>query len=163
MADPIQFDVFLYYPYGAFYQAYKLHCETIQIIDSRTPSIFPIPGVRYDTTGEPGAFTLDFGMMTEDVLLRGYLADTDGFVAGGTTTSYPYARWDQLEAVFRTEWRHYTMGTGPSRSCMIVYYDDAGAYYDLYVLPGRLHMTRGQVKAEWRFSATFHTVRWGWT
>jgi len=164
MTDPNQFDVFLYYPWGSSsYNALKLHCETLQLVASRTPSVFPIPGVRADTTGEPGAFALDFGMMKEDVIVRGYMADTEQFVGEELVTTSPYVRWSDMEYLFRTRWISYTMGSSPSRPCMLVYYDDAGQYYDLYVLPGRLHLTREPAKAEWRYSATFYTVKWSWT
>lgn len=163
MTDPIQFDIFLYYPYSSGYYALKMHCDSLQMVTGRTPSIVPLPGVRADTTGEPGTFALDFGMMTEDIILRGYIADNDGFVSGESDTTYPYIKWNELEEIFRTRWRYYSMGLSPSMPCKLVYYDDAGAYYDLNVLPGRLHLTRVAAKPEWRYSATFYTVSWSWT
>lgn len=165
MANPTQFDVYLYIPTTSAgnYYTRKLHCEQIQLITGRKPMIMPMPGIRMATTGEPLAFCLDFGSMTEDIIVRGDIHDTETYTADEQDKSTPYVRWDELEEIWRTSWRHYTMGLYPTAPLMLVYYDDAGAYYDHYVLPGNLRLGRDPGLALWTYNATFYSVSWTWT
>jgi len=162
MADPIQLDVYLYYPVSSSqYDAVKLRCESWQYVVGRTAIVQPLPGVRKAMDGEPACLALDFGSMTEDIVLRGAIPDNPSFVGGEYDTSVRLLEWPEIEQIFRRSWRHYTMGWTPTQSCVLAFYDDQGFYYDHYVLPGKLHLRR-DVREEWQFTASFYTVHWQW-
>lgn len=163
MADPIQVDVYLCYPKtSTTYETVKMRCETWQYVIGRQHMVQGLPGMRKNVGGEPGCLALDFGSMTEDIILRGAISDHPAYVGGEYDTGTRLLEWPEIEEIFRTSWRYYVMGWMPTMPCILVFYDDQGFYYEHHVLPGKLHLTR-DVREEWRFAATFHTVKWSWT
>jgi len=122
-----------------------------------------LPGVRKSGTGEPAVLAIDFGSMSEDIQITGAIADSPEYVDGEADKVTPLMRWPEIETIWRTSWRFYEMGSSPVMPSILVFYEDSGAYYDHYVLPGKLHLSRKPAMAEWSFTATFYTVRWYWT
>lgn len=162
--DPHQMDVYLYFPISSSsFDVRMLQCETWQYVIGRTPMVQALPGMRKQTDGEPAALALDFGAMTEDIVLRGAIADRPEHPPGATDTTTQMMRWPEIEEIWRTSWRYYVMSWTPEQACLLVFYDENGSYYEHYVLPGKLRLTREGPKEEWRFTATFFSVRWGWT
>ena len=164
MTDPAQMDVYLYFPKTAsIYEVRMLRCNSWQYVVGRQHMVQGLPGMRKNVGGEPATLAIDFGTMTEDIVVRGAIADNPQHVAGETDTTTALMRWPEIEEIWRTSWRFYQMGLYASASCMLVFYDETGQYYDHYVLPGKLHLKREGPRDEWTFTATFYTVRWAWT
>lgn len=162
--DPHQMDVYFYFPVtSSTYDVRMLRCNSWQYVIGRQHMVQPLPGMRKNTDGEPAALALDFGSMTEDIVLRGAVSDRPEHVAGETDTTTQLMRWPEIETIWRTSWRHYQMSWIPEMPCLLVFYDENGAYYEHYVIPGKLHLRREEAKDEWTFTATFYTVRWAWT
>jgi len=164
MAEPLQIEAYLYYPIS--YSAYahrKIRCSSWQYVIGRQHVVSPIPGMRANAGGEPGCFALDFGAMTEDIIIQGGLPDYPTYNTGETDTTTPILRWPEIEEIWRTSWRFYSMTMTANMACLLVFYDDAGSYYEHYVLPGKLHLRRDAAKELWDFTATFYTVGWSWT
>lgn len=140
-----------------------MRCDSWQYVVGRQHAVSPIPGMRANAGGEPGCFALDFGAMTEDIIIRGCLEDYPQYRYGEPDQSTPILRWPEIEEIWRASWRFYSMTLTANMPCLLVFYDDTGAYYEHYVLPGRLHLGRDAARDMWVFTATFYTVRWGWT
>lgn len=162
--DPSQMDVYLYFPKSfVAYEMRMLRCNSWQYVIGRQHMVQPLPGMRRSVGGEPGCLALDFGSMTEDIVLQGAIADNPQHVAGESDMTTAPMRWPEIEEIWRTSWRYYLMARTASMSCMLVFYDDLGQYFEHYVLPGKLHLKRSPARDEWTFTATFYTVTWGWT
>ena len=162
--DPTQMDVYFYFPVSSSaHDRRMLRCDSWQYIIGRQHMVQPLPGMRQNVGGEPGCLALDFGSMTEDIVLRGAIADKPQHIAGATDTTTALMRWPEIEEIWRTSWRYYVMAWTATMPCMLVFYDDLGQYFEHYVLPGKLHLTRAPARDEWQFTMTFFSVKWGWT
>lgn len=98
---------------GEVVEHFQLRVDRVVHTIGRNPVVFSIPGVgAQDAThpGMPQVFALDFGMLTENMILSGVLPDNEP--AGGspaptvpeTDPYFPNHR--ELAAIARTWWRY---------------------------------------------------------
>lgn len=85
----------------------QLRVDRITHTVGRNPVVFSIPGIGADTDGVPQIFTLDFGMMTENIILSGVLPDNDPL--GADVPRFP--NHQGLATVARTWWRYSAFAT----------------------------------------------------
>jgi len=164
MADLSGVDVYLNYPLvSGGGGTRRLHVERIQIAPVRQPSVIPMPMVNKDSTGEPVAFVLDLGMISETIRLEGVIYDAqselgsnpEDFDEGGTWMS-----WPEVETIFRTSWRRYEMGVDPSNYSTLALGLASMGYQNFYVLLGQLTLTRTGAKPYWGFVMTLYVIKW---
>jgi hypothetical protein len=85
-------------------EGYLLPVTQISHTISRSPIVFPVPGINAGTTGEPVIFGLDFGMMSETLTFSGILPDND------PNSEHP--NHQELSAAARTWWRYLAVSCG---------------------------------------------------
>jgi hypothetical protein len=157
-------DISIQYPgvYGGW-ESRRLHVERIQIAPQRDPSVIPMPMVNKASTGEPVAFVLDLGMMSETIRLEGTIYDanaeprhdTDDPDKGGT-----WMAWPEVERVFRTSWKRYEMGMEPTNYTLLSLVMDNQAGQAFAVLWGQLTLTRVGAKPYWGFVMSLSVIKW---
>ena len=84
--------------------SFFLPVEDVVHTITRNPIVFPVPGVNYGSTGQPVIFALDFGMMSEQLVLSGKLKDNE------TDSTRP--NHQELAHAVRTWWRYTSVVCG---------------------------------------------------
>lgn len=88
-------------PPGSGYEEFALNVEDYQHVINRNPSVFALPGVNAGGTGLPKIYSIDFGMLSENIILSGTFGD-------GTPSAWlPTAR-DMLR-IARTWWSNFSL------------------------------------------------------
>jgi len=165
MADLSGVDIKLQTPgvYGGWVTR-RLHVERIQIVPNRNPSVNPMPMVNKATTGEPVAFVLDLGMMSEGIRLEGIVYDSQsevGFVPEDIDKNDTWASWPEIETIFRTSWKNYDMGLEPVNASTLILAMDNPSWVSFTVLLAELTLTRVGAKPYWSFVMLLNVIRWG--
>lgn len=164
MADVSGVDITLQTP-GVYsgYVTRRLHIERIQIVPQRQPSVTPMPMVNKTSTGEPVAFVLDFGMISETIRLEGTIYDAQSEIGSppeDVDESGIWASWPEIETIFRTSWRRYDMGIEPANASMLILAMDGQVGQNFTVLLGQITLTRMGAKPYWGFVMTLYVVKW---
>ncbi len=65
------------------YEEFALRVEDVTHVINRNPSVFAIPGVNQDGHGQPKIYSIDFGMLEENIILSGPIPDEDFLLNNG--------------------------------------------------------------------------------
>lgn len=96
---------------GSVQESFQLRIERVVHSIGRNPVIFAVPGVQDPPeSGIPRVFALDFGMMTENIILSGVLPDDDPL--GREAAVFPTHK--ELANFVRTWWRFAFEASGVS-------------------------------------------------
>ncbi len=94
---------------GVPVETFQLRVDRIAHTIGRNPVIFSLPGIQEPAlSGMPKFFSLDFGMMTEHIVLSGVLPDFEPLTGTSTPNSPidPYfPSHSQLSNIVRSWWR----------------------------------------------------------
>lgn len=139
-----------------------LKVEQIDHVLNRQALITPLPGEA--GTGKPQAFSIDMGMMNQDIVLRGVIRDSDPDESAGTAT------WRDLRHIVIRSWKDLVFGwndlLAPTGSLRIGYYPYSGSAWLsggtiwYRTLPTSFELTREGGHGYWVFSLTLAVVAW---
>lgn len=141
--------------------SYKLPTETITNEITRNPIVFPLPTTRIDDNSifnnRPIAWSLDFGMMSETIVMTGVLSDNSqipGSDIPGIAT---------LREVVRTHWANLKVVEGSSGA--IILRSNGGVRVVVEEGPGQAPGTQNYqgLITQFRSTRTGGTLRWDWT
>jgi len=123
--------------------------------------------MNQDSTGEPVAFALDLGLMSETIRLEGTIYDANAEPRHDTddpNKSGTWMSWPEVERVFRTSWKRYEIwrrsAQSPVNYTMLSLVMDNQAGQAFAVLWGQLTLTRVGAKPYWSFVITLYVIKW---
>lgn len=123
----------------------------------RNPSIFGVPEVNRDSGGQPAAFAIDFGTLTETITLSG--VSSDGEVGQSNPSHH------QIAEVVRTHWRFVepdasgSLGIKGGAELIIEEGEGHGTHrYRGVILQFRANREGGRLR--WEYSLTLQVARW---
>lgn len=132
-----------------------LRAEQIDHVISRQVVVVPLPG---QSSGIPLSFSVDLGIMSQDIVLRGAIKDNDPLHASGA------ASWRDIRHMVIRSWRELIFSwndpLNPQNTAKIGYYPQKGGTVWYRCLPTRLEMGREGGKGQWDYALTLAVVAW---
>jgi hypothetical protein len=131
-------------------EGYALPVDQISHTISRSPIVFPVPGINAGTTGEPVIFGLDFGMMSETITFSGALKDNED--------DPKRPSHQELAAAARTWWRYLSVscgGLGSDNANKILVKEGGGMVYVYAGVIQSAQFNREGGQTFWTYKLTF--------
>ncbi len=146
-------------------ETFQLRVDRISHTIGRNPVIFSLPGIQDPVlSGMPKFFSLDFGMMTEHLVLSGVLPDNDplsGSTIPNSGTDPHFPSHAELSNIVRSWWRFAFESTDFSVTNynMLSLAESGGPGITRYgVLIQNLQCTRAGGETKWNYKLTLAVV-----